>query len=482
VTKLPGFLLVFNVKENHFQQLINFTKCSCLSIAFFSVFAFNTLQAQSNDSDGDGLSDAYETKIGTESYLSDTDGDGIKDGVEIGKNLKTPLDSDNDSVIDALDYDDDNDGLPTFLESKKDSDKDGLLDYLDSDSDNDGVADGEEAGYLNKDKNLDGIDDAFDLGRKGAVDNNGDGIDDNVKLPDHDQDGKPDYLDAKFKNQKVKTILVKKPDIKPKKTNMNLDVATAQEKLKKVIKNKTPIIPVVENKKATAKVDPMVINRHTDSDNDGLSNELEKMLGTNHLKRDSDGDKVSDAIEIGLDVNSPLDSDRDGIIDALDEDDDNDGVLTKFEDLNQDSTAINDDTDQDGVPNYLDANDDGDSKLTRDEGFVLDSDSDGILDYLDKNDGSKDVITSSNKMASKNIETVKEPEVVVLFDGDAAALTAEDEQLDGAHNEDSIGQALSDTSLDSVEEIDQKASEKQTRSKLANSKPSKKYNDYWNLF
>ena len=163
-------------------------------------------QSSKNDSDGDGLKDSYELKIGSESYLSDTDGDGVNDGDEIG-NLEKPLDTDNDGVIDVLDYDDDNDGLPTYLEGKKDSDKDGLLDYLDSDSDNDGIADGEEAGFLNQDKNLDGIDDAFDVSRDGAEDNNGDGIDDNVKLPDHNNDGKPDYLDANF--QHLKRVLVK---------------------------------------------------------------------------------------------------------------------------------------------------------------------------------------------------------------------------------------------------------------------------------
>ncbi|KAG1660465.1 Deoxyguanosinetriphosphate triphosphohydrolase-like protein [Nymphon striatum] len=104
---------------------------------------------ENKDSDGDGLTDLYEEKIGTEAYLSDTDGDGIDDGIEVGKNLNKPLNSDNDKRIDAVDYDDDNDGLPTFLETQNDTDKDGIKDYLDVDSDNDGLADGKEAGALN---------------------------------------------------------------------------------------------------------------------------------------------------------------------------------------------------------------------------------------------------------------------------------------------------------------------------------------------
>lgn len=379
------------------------------------------------DSDGDGLSDQYEEQIGTEAFLSDTDGDGVKDGIEVGNNLKKPLNSDNDKRIDALDYDDDNDGLPTFLETKVDTDKDGLKNYLDKDSDNDGLTDGIEAGVLNQDKNTDGVDDAFDVSRKGAIDNNGDGIDDNLKLPDYDQDGIPDYLDAKYKNQ---TTQAPQTIVKNKQ-------AIAEEKQQQVVTEKVggKESSKIEIEKAKAKPqNKIVVNRYTDSDNDGLLDSQEIILGTNPLKRDSDGDKVSDAIEIGMDINSPQDSDHDKIIDALDNDDDNDGVLTRDEDINQDSTAINDDTDQDGVPNYLDANDDGDNRLTRDEGGVADTDNDGILDYLDKNDGFKDV---APKVANKE-KIPSEPEVVVLFDGNISSLPEETTDLAKQAIEDAI--------------------------------------------
>lgn len=71
-------------------------------------------------------------------------------------------------------------------------------------------------------------------------------------------------------------------------------------------------------------------------------------------------------------------------------DDDNDTVLSIYEDLNGNSNFTDDDTDEDGIPNYLDEDDDGDGVLTKNEdtdgnGSVLndDSDGDGILDYLD---------------------------------------------------------------------------------------------------
>ena len=475
------------------SKLLFRSRTLCMAITLAVISCPGSVYASQNDSDGDGLSDAFELKIGLESYLSDTDGDTIKDGDEVGNNQDSPLDSDNDGVINALDYDDDNDGLPTYLESKKDSDNDGILDYLDTDSDNDGIADGEESGVLNQDKNNDGIDDAFDINREGAVDNNGDGIDDNVKLPDHNNDGKPDYLDGKF--QRVKQILVKKKIAKPKqiiskKSNLKLENNT-QAETKEIVKPQKVI--VAETKKPQlAKPEDMIINRHTDSDNDGLSNALEKILGTNHLSRDTDNDKVSDAIEIGLDVNSPQDSDRDGIIDALDDDDDNDGVLTKFEDLNKDSTAINDDTDADGVPNYLDANDDGDSLSTKAEGFVLDSDGDGILNYLDKNDAVKNASNNSNKMAkATDTNNLKEPEIVVLFDGNAAELTEDDEmnldELDEGSIQDSILMSLNESldgdstnkfNVSDEENVENDVENNKTTSKSASSKKA----NPWVLF
>ena len=460
-------------------------------LTLVSCFSVNA-KTLADDSDGDGLSDQFEEKIGTEAYLSDTDGDGIKDGVEVGENLNKPLDSDGDGRIDALDYDDDNDGLPSFLESKIDTDKDGIKDYLDKDSDNDGVADGTESGVLNKDKNLDGIDDAFDTQRAGAIDENGDGIDDNFKLPDYNQDGVADYLDASYKNNNEdKTVLAKntdKTDIKDKKTKQEqqLEILKLEEP-----KISTPRVTVEE--KTPQK---LVLNRYTDSDNDGLLDSQEKILGTNPLKRDSDGDTVSDAIEIGMDINNPQDSDHDKIIDALDPDDDNDGILSKDEDINKDSTAINDDTDEDGVPNYLDANDDGDNKLTRDEGGTKDSDGDGILDYLDKNDGAKD---NAPAIVNQDIEP-EEPEVVVLFDGDASALmnnelteSGDSNQLNGEPTTEMIvSDMLEHADLDSSNPGNSSVENKQLEKSAAENRPQKidtaKFNksnsatSHWNLF
>ncbi len=72
-------------------------------------------------------------------------------------------------------------------------------------------------------------------------------------------------------------------------------------------------------------------------------------------------------------------------------DQDNDGVLSINEDLNDNGFEEDDDTDEDGLPNYFDNDDDNDGILTRneieidDEGNVTfpDVDGDGTPDYLD---------------------------------------------------------------------------------------------------
>jgi len=60
------------------------------------------------DSDGDGLSDGYEQKLGTDPLLADSDHDGLADGTEVARGLNPRLlDSNNDGLADgfAADHD-----------------------------------------------------------------------------------------------------------------------------------------------------------------------------------------------------------------------------------------------------------------------------------------------------------------------------------------------------------------------------------------
>jgi uncharacterized repeat protein (TIGR01451 family) len=128
------------------------------------------------DPDGDGLSNSDEVWLGTDPQNPDTDGDGLSDFAE--SNGGQSIDTDSDDLIDALDTDDDGDGIPTAQEridagDDPDPDGDGSPAWLDLDSDGDTFPDSFEAG------------------------------EDPENPPDSDSDGVPDYLDADSDNDGI---------------------------------------------------------------------------------------------------------------------------------------------------------------------------------------------------------------------------------------------------------------------------------------
>lgn len=119
-------------------------------------------------------------------------------------------------------------------------------------------------------------------------------------------------------------------------------------------------------------------------------------LKTIETKDDNDGiDAVNEDINGDGNYDND-DSDKDGIPDYLDIDDDNDGVLTEKE-ISRDSNGNLIDTDGDGKPNYRDNDDDGDGTPTNYE----DIDGDGNLDNDDTDgDGIPNYLDSDDKQAS----------------------------------------------------------------------------------
>ncbi len=124
---------------------------------------------------------------------------------------------------------------------------------------------------------------------------------------------------------------------------------------------------------------PTCCNVGVDRDGDGLFDSVEVANGTNQFNADSDGDSVDDFTEFGINA-EPLDTDGDGIINVLDDDDDGDSIPTLEE-------LANGDTDSDGIPDYLDDDDDNDGVLTINDNCPLvanpsqtDSNSSGIGD------------------------------------------------------------------------------------------------------
>jgi len=125
-----------------------------------------------------------------------------------------------------------------------------------------------------------------------------------------------------------------------------------------------------------------------DTDGDGLTDILEKSIGTDPTKVDTDGDGISDFVETN--GGSKINTDGDSTIDALDLDSDDDGILDSVE-----GTA---DGDGDTVGNWRDLDSDGDGFPDKDEKAV-DTDSDGTPDYLDL-DSDNDCLVDKSETAT----------------------------------------------------------------------------------
>ncbi|MEC8192538.1 MAG: MopE-related protein [Myxococcota bacterium] len=124
-----------------------------------------------------------------------------------------------------------------------------------------------------------------------------------------------------------------------------------------------------------------------DRDNDGLADWYEWLYGTDAEDPDSDNDGWFDGDEVG-DLEEPADTDGDGLINPLDDDDDGDKIPTlreQSEDPTGDGTP-DADVDGDGIPNGLDSDSDGDGIPDLREG-IRDADGDGIADYVDYQGG-----------------------------------------------------------------------------------------------
>lgn len=257
-----------------------------------------------NPSDDDIIYTPNSGYIGTDSFeytVCDSDGNCDTATVTVLVTSQEILDSDGDGIMDSFeDLNVDNDNDPST--NPTDTDGDGIPDYLDIDSDNDGIPDNVEAqsltGYIPPsltDANGNGLDDAYEV--DGSV-----GL-----IPvDSDNDGIPDYVDLDSDDDNV----------------------------------------------------PDAIEGH-DHDHDGVADVV--FIGS-----DKDNDGLDDGYEgetmIDIDVNDEMDdpstalpdTDSDGTPDFRDPDDDDDGIETIDEDMDQDGNYANDDSNENGIPNYLD--------------------------------------------------------------------------------------------------------------------------------
>ena len=300
------------------------------------------------DRDNDGLTDVEEASIGTDPDNPDTDGDGVSDKFDSAPlDPNIGLDTDGDGIPDSRDPDDDNDGvldenddLPFDPTETSDYDGDGIGDNADTDDDNDGFEDTVEI--------EDGTDtkDALDF----PSDPDGDGLTTNQEIelgtdpanPDTDGDGISD-----------------KDDPEPLDGGLNVD-SDGDGIIDLIDKDddNDGYDDLLELELGTDPKNPEEFPE--DQDGDFLPDAKEKELGTDPTNPDTDGDGIQDGEDdFPLDPESSTDTDGDGIPDQLDPDDDNDGVLDQNDDfpLNPSESV---DTDGDGIGDNNDPDDDND--------------------------------------------------------------------------------------------------------------------------
>ena len=362
------------------------------------------------DQDNDGISDEDEIALGLDPTSNDSDKDGIPDGTEVG-DANNPNDSDSDGVIDAIDPDDDNDGIATVNEDANldadnnpatgitDSDGDGIADYLDTDSDGDNISDANESVATGNDSDNDGIDDAIDVDQTGGIDANGDGADDNVAPANTDGDLAPDYIDVDSDGDGIPDYwesgaLNIDSDMDGIDDAFDVDITGGPDTNGDGIDdNATP---------PNSDTDTSPDFQDLDSDNDGISDAIE----SGALGIDTDGDGIDDYFDVdqtgGIDANNdgiddgvkPIDTDNDGIPDFQDPDSDNDGLPDVIE-----TGATGVDSDGDGIDDAFDVDQtggvdlDGDGLDDNTSPYAQDLDGDGIADHLDSdsdNDGLND--------------------------------------------------------------------------------------------
>ena len=358
------------------------------------------------DTDKDGIADIYDI---------DDDNDGITDLVELGDN--PTRDTDGDGIIDSLDLDADNDGILDIVEANgTDADNDGKVDDA-TDTDNDGLADIadknpnsadaptsiEEAtavtvlpavdtdgdgksDFQDVDSDNDGIADAIEAGVPAEnVDTNGmikdPAVDENgiptvvpsvATAVDTDNDGIADYRDLDSDNDGLTDVVEsggtdENQDGLDDTPNESLVDPTAIPTTDGVA---NPLIP--NNPKLPAAIDP---------DKDGVIGEA----GT--IPVDTDRDGIADALDGNKEsfaTTALLDTDGDGIVDEYDLDDDNDGILDSVED----NGTPNRDTDGDGIVDSKDLDSDNDGILDIVEAGGEDTDNNGRVD--DATDGDND--------------------------------------------------------------------------------------------
>jgi len=330
-------------------------------------FIYSCLEFKSpvgiKDSDGDGLIDADELRIGSNPRSTDTDGDGKSDKDEAGTDLDNLPDLDGDGFADILES------------SIADKDGDGAFDELDGpgpegDLDGDGllnkIEDQVGTDKDKKDSDGDGVDDPTEIGADvdNPPDSDGDGLIDAVEssVIDDDADGIPNYLDGPgdegdldgdgFANKNDNCPNIINPDqidSDGDEIGNFCDPDDDNDGTPDDI-DKCPYDAPVGSQHGDIDGDGIGNVCDDDTDGDGLPNEQENEEECPKLNdSDSDNDFWDDGEDncICGENQDQKDNDKDGEGNVCDDDDDDDGVLDNGDgsDTEGDIPCINGETD-----------------------------------------------------------------------------------------------------------------------------------------
>ena len=277
------------------------------------------INSEDPDADGDGVSNDDEKEAGLDPLNPDTDGNGTNDGDEDtdGDGKKN---RDESEVPEGSVEDEDEDGLGDTGVTDKDP-EDGKADITDgkdkSDDDNP-VVPGEPGDDGKKDSDDDGLPDdkEKELGTDpNKADTDGDGINDGDEV-----DGSKNPFDKD--GNKVKPGEKGAPT-DPKKADTDGDGTNDGDEVTGDKNNGEPTDPNDPNSKPKKPMIPGLPwgpswpvpptkpgddKKGKDSDNDGLTDDQEKELGTDPNKADTDGDGIKDGAEVDGSEN-PFDKD-----------------------------------------------------------------------------------------------------------------------------------------------------------------------------
>ena len=383
------------------------------------------------DSDGDGHWDTNETDCGSDpddanSVPDDFDGDGTcdaldqdddNDGVDDGNdpfpyNSAEWADYDNDGIGDNADEDDDNDGWNDTTENlcgtnpldrfdtPIDTDGDGDCDAIDADDDDDGWPDDSDDFPHNDQEWLDSDNDG--IGNNADTNDDGDAYTDDTEIncgsdpldwydlpADMDSDGICDALDPDIDGDGYDNAADVFPE-DPLEWFDTDDDGTG---------NNADMDDDGDNVGDDYDLFPLNVYEWADNDGDDLGDNSDP-------DDDNDGWLDVDEVECGSDqmdpVSMPDDADGDHICNIVDTDNDNDGVPDLSDDFPFDDAEW-DDTDGDGIGNNNDADDDGDGWLDADEpncgtdsldanSIPVDYDGDMFCDSTDEDDDNDGVL------------------------------------------------------------------------------------------